>query len=222
MDIYEALKARHSVRSYKDRKITGYVKEELESFIDECSEKSGIYIKLFADEPKAFGGIISRYGKFVNVKNYILIAGKRGERLDEMCGYYDEKIVLKAQTLGLNTCWVGLTYNKSAIPYKPKIGEKICCVIAIGYGVSEGVPHSQKNINDVSFAEGTPPQWFINGVKAALLAPTALNQQMFFFELIDENKVKATACRGFYTKIDLGIAKYHFELGAGKENFTWK
>ena len=74
MDIYEALKARHSVRSYKDRKITGYVKEELESFIDECSEKSGIYIKLFADVPKAFGGIISRYGKFVNVKNYILIA----------------------------------------------------------------------------------------------------------------------------------------------------
>ena len=23
------------------------------------------------------------------------------------------------------------------------------------------------------------------------------------------------------TKVDLGIAKYHFELGAGKENFKW-
>ena len=25
-----------------------------------------------------------------------------------------------------------------------------------------------------------------------------------------------------YGKMDLGIVKYHFELGAGKENFTWK
>lgn len=26
---------------------------------------------------------------------------------------------------------------------------------------------------------------------------------------------------GFCTKIDLGIVKYHFEIGAGKENFEW-
>jgi len=24
-----------------------------------------------------------------------------------------------------------------------------------------------------------------------------------------------------YTQIDLGIAKYHFEIGAGKENYIW-
>ena len=24
-----------------------------------------------------------------------------------------------------------------------------------------------------------------------------------------------------YTQIDLGIVKYHFEVGAGKENFEW-
>jgi hypothetical protein len=24
-----------------------------------------------------------------------------------------------------------------------------------------------------------------------------------------------------YSKMDLGIVKYHFELGAGKENFEW-
>ncbi len=24
-----------------------------------------------------------------------------------------------------------------------------------------------------------------------------------------------------YTQLDLGIAKYHFEVGAGKENFEW-
>lgn len=26
---------------------------------------------------------------------------------------------------------------------------------------------------------------------------------------------------GFYSKIDMGIAKYHFEIGAGKDHFEW-
>ena len=25
-----------------------------------------------------------------------------------------------------------------------------------------------------------------------------------------------------YTQIDLGIVKYHFEIGAGKEKFQWR
>ena len=47
-----------------------------------------------------------------------------------------------------------------------------------------------------------------------------MNQQKFVFTL-NGNKVSAKAGLGFYSKIDLGIAKYHFEAGAGKENFTW-
>lgn len=64
------------------------------------------------------------------------------------------------------------------------------------------------------------PEWFINGVKSALLAPTAMNQQKFYFTLKD-GKVSAKAGVGFYVKVDLGIAKCHFELGAGAENFVW-
>lgn len=51
-------------------------------------------------------------------------------------------------------------------------------------------------------------------------APTAMNQQKFYFEL-KEGKIKAKPGFGFYTKIDLGIAKYNFEIGAGRENFSW-
>ena len=58
------------------------------------------------------------------------------------------------------------------------------------------------------------------GVEAALLAPTAVNQQKFYLTL-DGNKVKAKAGLGPCAKMDLGIVKYHFELGAGKENFEW-
>ena len=37
------------------------------------------------------------------------------------------------------------------------------------------------------------PQWFLNGVNAALLAPTAMNQQKFFFTLQPDGNVKV-AC----------------------------
>ena len=66
------------------------------------------------------------------------------------------------------------------------------------------------------------PLWFTEGVKGALLAPTAVNQQKFKFILHENNVVEAVPGVGFYAKVDLGIAKYHFELFAGKENFTWK
>lgn len=43
-----------------------------------------------------------------------------------------------------------------------------------------------------------------------------MNQQEFYFEL-KECKIKAKLGFGFYTKIDLGIAKYNFEIGAGRK-----
>lgn len=60
-----------------------------------------------------------------------------------------------------------------------------------------------------------------NGIEAALLAPTAMNQQKFMFSL-NRGKVSVKAGRGFYTKLDLGIVKYHFAIGAGKDNFEWE
>lgn len=48
-----------------------------------------------------------------------------------------------------------------------------------------------------------------------------MNQQKFKFEREGE-KVIAKAGIGFYTKIDLGIAKYHFEVGAKKDKSIWK
>jgi len=57
-------------------------------------------------------------------------------------------------------------------------------------------------------------------VEAALLAPTAVNQQKFRFTLSDRT-VKAEATGGFSSRVDLGIVKYHFERGAGTEHFRW-
>lgn len=99
-------------------------------------------------------------------------------------------------------------------------GEKLVCVLSLGYGVTQGVPHKSKPMDALCKVEGKIPGWFKSGMEAALLAPTATNQQKFLLTL-SGNTVKAEATGGFYKDVDLGIVKYHFEIGAGKEHFTW-
>lgn len=220
MNLLQAMRERHSVRSYTDQPIEGVVKEQLSAFIAGCNEESGLHIQLVTDEPNAFDSRLAHYGKFSGVRNYIVMAGQKTAALDELCGYYGEKIVLYAQTLGLNTCWVAMTYSKSKAAFLLEQGEKVCLVIAIGYGQTQGVSHKVKPREAVMKVQGTPPEWFIRGIDAALLAPTAMNQQKFTFSL-DGSTVTAKAGIGFYSRIDLGIVKYHFELGAGTDNFEW-
>ena len=221
MTITEAIKSRHSVRSYTDKKIEGDILTELQSEIVKCNEESGLNIQLVTDEPDAFGGFMAHYGKFVNVKNYIALVGKKDKLLDEKLGYYGERIVLKATMLGLDSCWVALTFSKSKSPCIIRKGEILRCVISLGYGVNHGVPHKSKSMEAVCNVNGVMPDWFRSGVEAALLAPTAINQQRFLFSLTG-NSVKAEAKAGPCTKIDLGIVKYNFETGAGVNNFKWE
>lgn len=122
--------------------------------------------------------------------------------------------------LGLNTCWVALTFKKIPDAYRVDAGEKLAIVIALGYGAEQGVPHKSKPMDVLCEVNGETPEWFRKGMEAAMLAPTAMNQQKFKLTL-NGNKVTAKAAFGPYTKLDLGIIKYHFEIGAGKDNFIW-
>ena len=180
-----------------------------------------MHIQLVTDEPRAFGSVLTHYGAFSGVTNYIALVGPDDESLSEKAGYYGERVVLEAQCLGLNTCWVALTYSKSRSRVEISSGEKLSCVIALGYGTTQGHGHRIKRFDQVARVSGLVPDWFRRGVDAALLAPTAINQQQFRFTLVEDNKVKAEARFGFYNKVDLGIVKLHFEIAAGKTQFTW-
>ena len=227
MTIQEAIEARHSVRAYKDLPLSEEIVKLLEDELVKLNNEGQLHIQLICNEPKAFQGTMAKYGKFRNANNYIVMAGKKADDLDERIGYYGEHIVLLAQTLGLNTCWVGLSYSKVPGTYVLDEGEKIACYIAIGYGETQGSGHKIKTVEQVSNASDITPSWFKKGVEAALLAPTAVNQQKFSFEYVgmSNNRHQVRAKKGFsmigYTQMDLGIAKYHFEVGAGKVNFEW-
>ena len=216
MDIREAIKARHSVRQYKDMAIDPALVEKLNEEITKCNEESGLRIQLILEDPECFNTLMAHYGKFRNADNYIAIVGKKDlPDAEEKCGYFGERLVLLAQQLGLNTCWVAGSYGKGKCKADRAAGEKILCVISIGYGETEGVKHKSKpssRLCDVK--EEDMPVWFKNGLKAAMMAPTAINQQQFFITLQDgEPLIKAKI--GPYSRIDLGIVKYHFEVVSG-------
>lgn len=227
MTLQEAIVARHSVRAYKQQALTEEVVKALEEKIAELNQTGRLHMQLILNEPKAFQGKLAKYGKFRGVNNYIVVAGKKADDLDERVGYFGEQLVLFAQTLGLNTCWVGLSYSKVPGTYVLDDGEKIACYIAIGYGETQGVQHKIKTVKQVSNVNDLTPSWFRNGVEAALLAPTAVNQQKFSFEYVGvkDGRHQVRAKKGFsmigYTQMDLGIAKCHFEIGAGTDNFEW-
>lgn len=221
------MEARHSVRAYKEQPLAAEVAKVLKEQIDLLNREGGLHIQLIQNEPKAFQGTLAKYGKFRNVQSYLVMAGQKADDLDERVGYYGEHLVLLAQTLGLNTCWVGLSYSKVPGTYVLDEGEKIVCYIALGYGETQGAGHKIKTVEQVSNASDATPSWFRKGVEAALLAPTAVNQQRFSFEYVGEKngRHQVRAKRGFsligYTQLDLGIAKYHFEVGAGDAEFEY-
>lgn len=218
IDMMEAMRGRHSVRRYTDRRIEDPVKSLLQETIDACNSEGGLRFQLFTDSPGAFDGILS--AGFKNVDNYVALVRKASEP-DERVGYYGERVVLRAQQLGLRTCWVGLSYSKRRCKAEVADDEKLVCMLAIGYGEDDGTAHKSRPADILGRCEGDAPEWFARGIEAVMLAPSAMNRQRFRFTLLEDGRVRAETSRGPYSDVDLGIAKLHFEIGAGKGNFEW-
>ncbi len=213
MDVMEVLRQRHSVRQYKDEPIPEDIRKQLLSEVEKENEEGGLHMQIFFDEPECFDSAIAHYGKFTGVKNYIAIVGKKAKDLEEKAGYYGEKVVFLAQSLGLNSCWVGLTHGKShAVVDK---GEKQVIVVALGYGENQGVAHKSKPSEQLSSVTGVAPDWFKTGMEAAKLAPTAVNQQKFLISWDGEHLTAKRNGNGFFANVDLGIVKCDFELASG-------
>ena len=87
----------------------------------------------------------------------------------------------------------------------------------LGYGEDQGRQHRSKDPARVSELAGPAPDWFRQGLEAALLAPTAVNQQKFCFGMEGESPTARVRGLGTYTRVDLGIAALHFELGSGRK-----
>ena len=212
---FETIKSRHSVRRYSEKPISEEHISCLNQIIEKCNSEGNLNMQLITNEPNAYAkSFWAHYGKFNNVRNYITLIGPKSKDTEEKLGFFGEIVVLMAQQMGLNTCWCGLSYSKRDAVFKIKDDEKLYALIAIGYGENQGVQHKSKPKEKISNDISSSPEWYLKGIESALLGPSAINQQKFHFKYLGDNRVKATTDWGFYNKMDLGIAKLHFEVGS--------
>lgn len=221
MDTMRMIEERHSVRKYLDKAIDPATLGQLEAEIARVNAESGLHIQYAAAKDGACGSLALRLVGWRNAQGCLVLAGPNSATLEEDCGYWGEHLVLFAQSLGLNSCWAGMAREKNVgVELAP--GDSYVIAVGLGYGANQGKPHKSKPFDQVArMADGTPateesaPAWFVRGVQSALLAPTAVNQQKFTFTLEADGSASAHAPEGNLTKVDLGIAKYHFEAATG-------
>ena len=209
----EAIIARHSVRNYKDTKIDPKTVLLIENKINQLNEESGLHFQFISDAGNTYDRFMNKAMGLGSAPSVIACIGKDDDGLEQKIGYFGEKLVLYLQTIGLNTCWAGM-FNKKAIAAEVKKDERLVISIATGYGKDQGRQHRSKTIEQVTEGKKEQPDWFIEGVRMALLAPTAINQQKFVIRLNEDDTVDFIDRKGPFSQVDLGIVKCHFEIGA--------
>lgn len=227
MSIDEAVESRHAVRGYTEEPISAEERAALEEAVAAANAEGALHLRLAYDDPEVFSSTLARRAGFTNANNYLVVAGHESNNLDMRAGYFAEKVVLEAQRLGLNSCWVAGTAKRRAVRQTLAQKDKLVAIVALGHGATQGEPHRSRTIAQVSRPVNNVPEWFARGVRYALLAPTALNQQTFWVQMLRKTNadglplVALSTNGGPCARVDLGIVKLHFELGAGLENFAW-
>jgi len=227
LTLQEAMDVRRSRRKYFATPIEPGIIEKLEALAQEYSQASGCRIEFVWNDGGAWNGLRKSYGMFSGVQNYAgLICRKDDFAAMERLGYYGELLMLHAVSMGLGTCWVGGSFSRKLCPIKLSGDETVICTIAVGYtpeqnSAKENLIHKvthrkSKTAEEMMTANGTVPDWFMDGMKAVTTAPSGVNRQTvkFFYE---DGKVTAGVenDKDVSSALDLGIAKLHFELGSG-------
>ena len=208
----EAVRSRHSVRNYQDKRIE---KEQIISInkrIEELNKEGNIHLQFVEDSSSTFSKLFNKAVGLGSAPSVIACVGPDDDTLDERIGYYGQKLVIYAQQLGLNTCWVG-TFNRKKIPVEISDGERLVIAIAIGYGQTQGKQRKTKTADEVVIDLKDVPDWYHAGVEAALLAPTAITQQKFEIIYNENEEVEFKDLGGVLSKIDIGIVRCNFEIG---------
>ena len=233
MTLSDVVLTRTSQRSYLPDPISPLQREELQKAIDACSQRSGLRLQLVCDRPEPFASLRKSYGVLKGVRNYLVLAGPAADPdLEEKCGYYGEELVLTAGAMGLGTCWVGGTYDRESCLCHLQEGERLVCVAAVGHTPEErggreklialASKRKSKSQSELAGNLSGAPSWFMSGIAAVQRAPSARNRQAYRFTWQKDGTALAQVTGAHeFSMVDLGIAKYHFELGAHGGQWTW-
>ena len=211
MTIVDAVKARHTVRRFRKEPLAAVDIVKMNSKIAEINRNHNLQIRLLADVNVPVNWTMKLF-KTKGLRNYIILSGPNTPSVKEKLGYVGAEIMLYAQTIGLNTWWVGGSYDRRQV-WRLALGHVVAGIIVFGYGQNQGRPHRTRCPHEVSSYVGKMPTWFEEGVKLALLAPTPDNKQDFLITGRG-NDVKFYCDDGRWGDTVKGIIRYYFETGA--------
>jgi len=226
-DLQKAIDIRRSRRKYLPAVLKESDMKALSALVAEFGAEKQVKMQPVFNNGEAFSGLRKSYGMFSGVKSYIALIGDKADVVGlEKLGYYGELLILHATARGLGTCWVGGTFDRASCPVHLAKGESVVCAITVGnvpetLSVREKLIHSlthrkTKTVEQMVTSDGAMPDWFLSGMQAVQKAPSAINRQPVMFAYQDGTvtaSVEDISGEGF--SFDLGIAKLHFELGAG-------
>ena len=216
---------RSSRRVYLNRPVAKEKVEVLKETIEKLNIEGGVSMVWIDDASDAFSGFKKSRGLFKNVRSAVLLkGGKKDAHLFEKLGYYGECIALTATAMDLGSCFVGGTFDKNSDVFSLKKEERMALVLTIGEtgdrkrlrerAIHYFIHRREKSVEDLYLSYKTPPEWFLRGVKAAAKAPSAKGRQPAYFEYLSGEVRGFVSEKEWFDILDLGIAKYHFEIGA--------
>ena len=231
MNAMEAIKRRISVRAYEDRPLSDADYADLEAYIAQLNAESGLHFQLYGPREGGAPAVKMSATMFAgSVHCYAALVAPDDARSGEMLGYYGEKLILHATSLGVGSCWVASTYDREDARAEIAAGERLWDIVPLGYAARK-VPLKQRGIRaalrshdkqphelvacDCAFGE--LPEGVRAGIDAVIAGPSAINGQPVVFAW-DGSSVSADL-PDFKRDVqynDLGIAKLHFQIAAAE------
>ncbi|MBW3080775.1 nitroreductase family protein [Bifidobacterium saguinibicoloris] len=246
--LIDAVNIRTAVRAYDDEPIDDDMARQIDMTLDPLNLIGGLDLQLVRDQPKVFAEA-NASGHLTNAANYLAVVGpKDDEEARERAGFYTERAVLAATLRGLGTLWVAGSWDRAEAARHCRIrnSEELYLGVVIGHP-EHHVERMAKSYEELAEFQRThrptktfeqftagmsaeareaAPAWFRAGVEAAMKAPSAMNRQpvTFTYDADDDTAaahIDPAAGDEHWASNDLGIAKLHFQIGAGQGRWAW-
>ncbi len=244
--VTELIKKRSSRRSFNGVEIDEDIRTKLSDFISEIGDApfgTKVRFHLITAEFPKNGKVPGTYGFIKGAKNFIVGEMKRSKMNLEDFGYLFESVILYATELGLGTCWMGGSLNRTLFAEKIGLSDGffIPAISPLGYYVEKR--HGVDTV--VRFIAGSKNRkpWddlFFNGdfskplnkseagdystpIEMVRLAPSAGNRQSwrivkdknnYHFLLHHSRRYDKMLKGSDIQRLDIGIAMCHFEQSA--------
>jgi len=249
----KAIEQRRSVRNYNGETITNAHEQLIQSYISNPENLKGIFgnkSKIYLTKTEGQKSEkIGTYGIIRNAPAYLVTVCETTKEALVDCGYVFEKLVLYLESIGLNTCWIGGTFNRKKIKSQVEIGsnEMIPIISPVGYGA---IKRSLVDITFRKFAKSDKRKdfdvMFFKGdfnhrieddsVRAIFelvrIAPSASNQQPWRVVIGEDGRahfyIERTPDYGKgrlsydIQMVDIGIAISHYEAMVGQLTYDLK